>query len=232
MAILERLHKQFIWLLERRHLQVWHRVLGFYTYLLILWGFYRVLSPFPVWVEEVVLKGLVFGLPVFWLVFHREKEDFSSLGITMKNFYQAVCMGLSLGILFWGIGQLAVYLRSGELSAFTRIQPTSGEFGAFLLLALVTAWWEELVFTGYILGRLARITQSEFSGAVMTAMMFGGLYLPALLLRGNTLSQTLLQLFLLLLLGFSNSVLMLRTGNLIAPILSHAFWGVTVYLLI
>lgn len=232
MAILEQLRNNYWKFRERKHLQVWHRVVGFYTYLLLAWGIYRLLSPLPVWVEETFVKGIVFGLPVFWLVFQREKVGFSSLGIGMKNFYSSVVLGISLGVLFWVVGQASNWLRYRELLSFAEIQPTSMEFGSFLLLAFFTAWWEELVFAGYILQRLVAVVKNELTAVVVTALMFGGLYIPALLVKGTPFGQMALQLLLLIALSFGNSILMLRTKNLIAPIMAHALWGVTVYLLV
>jgi membrane protease YdiL (CAAX protease family) len=198
----------------------------------MVWGAYRLLSPLPVWIEEIFVKGIVFGLPVFWLVFVKEKEDFASLGIGMKNFYRSVALGLGLGVLFWTIGQLSNWLRFRELLSFHEVLPVPIEFGSFLLLAFFTAWWEELVFSGFILQRLVGVVKNELTAVGVTACMFGGLYVPALLARGTTLNQMFLQLLLLMALSFGNSILMLRTKNLIAPIMAHALWGVTIYLLV
>lgn len=232
MAILEQLRENYLKVRERQHLRVWHRVVGFYVYLLIVWGFYRLLSPLPVWIEEAFIKGIVFGLPIFWMVFRREKRDFSSLGIGMTNFYKSVALGLGLGILFLIFGQISNFLRFGDLLTFTQIQPSSGELGSFLFLAFMTAWWEELVFAGFILQRLAETLKDEWRASLITAFLFSLLYVPAMISRGTQPSQVALQLVLLFSLGLGNSILMLRTRNLIAPIMSHALWGVTVYLMV
>lgn len=232
MAILEWFNDRLILVRERKHLQVWHRVIGFYVFLLFAWGFYRFLSPLPVWVEEVFLKGLVFGVPVFWLVLKKEKGSLASLGIGAKNLFESVYLGLALGVFFWFFGQLANFLRYRGVLSIHEIQPTSPEFGAFLLLALVTAWWEELVFMGYILQRIAKVVSNEWRAALITSGMFCLMYVPAVLLRGGGVAQLVLQMILMFMVGLGNSILMLRTRNLAAPILAHALWGAAVYLLV
>jgi Fe2+ transport system protein B len=46
------------WVKEHEHLAVWHRVIGLYVLVFVVWGLYRLLFRFPVWFEEIVLKGV------------------------------------------------------------------------------------------------------------------------------------------------------------------------------
>lgn len=232
MAILERLNNQWFLIREKKHLQVWHRVIGLYTFVLIVWGFFRLLSPLPVWIEEVFVKALVLGLPVFYVTIKKEKKDLSSLGIGTKNFFESVYLGLSLGAFFWFFGQLSNFIRNKGALTFKEIQPTSPEFGGFLLLALITAWWEELLFMGFILNRLLKVISEEWKAVIITSAMFCLMYIPNMIVKGVFIWQMLLQIILLFSLGLGNSILMLRTKNLIAPILSHALWGAMIYVLI
>jgi len=232
LVILERLRRNYWQYRERKHILAWRRVVGLYVFLLMVWGVYRFLSPLPVWVEETLLKGLVFGGPVWWLTFKVEKLGFASLGISTKRLFEAAYLGFSLGAFFWIFGQLANILRFQGILTIRDIQPTSAEFGGFLLLALVTAWWEELVFMGYLLPRLTLLLNQEWKAALLTSSLFALLYVPAILVRGSSVAQLIIQLLLLMALGLGNSILMLRTRNLAAPILTHALWGVTMYLLV
>ena len=232
MAILEQLSDQWFLIREKKHLQVWHRVVAIYSFVFLVWGFFRLLSPLPVWIEEVFIKALVFGLPVFIVVFKIEKKNLESLGIGMKNFFESVYLGLSLGTFFWFFGQLSNFIRHRGVLSIKEIQPTSAEFGGFLLLALITAWWEELFFMGFVLRRLAGLVKEEWKVALTTSVMFCLIYIPGIVVKGVVWWQMLLQVLLLFSLGLGNSILMLRTKNLIAPILSHALWGAMIYMLI
>jgi membrane protease YdiL (CAAX protease family) len=232
LAILERLRRSFWQIAWHRRLVAWRRVAVVYLFGLIVWGGYRWLSPLPVWIEEIFLKGLVFGLPVFWMVFGREKQGFASLGMTTKRLFEAVYLGLSLGAFFWVFGQVVNWFRYQGGVTLGEIWPTSAEFGALLLLAMVTAWWEELLFMGYLLPRLVKLMAAEGRAVWLTAGLFTLINVPAIWGRGAGLAQAGLQVGLLCTLGLGNGVLMLRTKNLAAPILTHALWGVTMYLLV
>ena len=231
MAILEQLRNRWFLVKEHKHLEVLHRVIGFWVYLVLVWGVYRFLSPLPVWIEEIFLKAIIFGLPVFYLVLKKEKSNLQSLGISAKNLFESVYLGLALGVFFYFVGQVSNFLRYRGVLTVQDWQVTSAELGGFLLLALVTAWWEELVFMGYILQRMSSVMRHEWKAALATAVMFSLLYVPSLLIRGVTGWQFLLQMVLLFSLGLGNGILMLRTRNLAAPILAHTLWGAMVYML-
>ena len=72
---------------------------GFAVYLLIVWGFYRFLFQLPETIEELIIKPVVWLLPVFYLL-KKEEEGISSLGVTLKNLFPAVYYSLGLGAFF------------------------------------------------------------------------------------------------------------------------------------
>jgi membrane protease YdiL (CAAX protease family) len=219
----------YVW---RKHKQIvtWHRVIGLYAFVFIVWGMYRaVLFRMPVWIEEVVLKGLVFGLPVFWLAIRREGHALKDLGVTSKRIFESVYIGISLGVLLGVVGQVGNIVRHGSLT-LASYQLHSEDVGIYIILALITAFWEGLLFFGYILLKLSRITH-ELRAAGITAVLYSFIHLPALLLIQNLgIGQVLLSAVLLGLLGFGSAILMLRYQNLAAPIMVQALWGVTVFL--
>lgn len=215
---------------EHQHLVIWHRVIGLYVFVLLTWGLYRLLFRFPVWFEESVLKALVFGMPVLWLALRRDGWKFTHLGFTGERLFSSVYLGLGLGVFLGFLGQIGNIIRHGgiELSSFGL---TSESLGGFLLLALVTAFWEELLFVGYILQRLEAVIADEWLRSSLVAGLFAFLHVPSLLfVQKVTFAQGVVYLVLLFTVGLGNSILMLRTRNLAAPILTHALWGVTVYL--
>ncbi len=215
---------------ERKHLEVWHRVLGLYMFLLLAWGAYRFLFRFPVWFEEIVLKGLVFGLPVFYLAFRRDKFSFKFLGIMRERLFDSVALGIGLGLIVGLVAELGNFVRYGS-AIFDASSLTSAEFGGYIILSIVTAFWEQLVFSGYVLEKLRFVISDEWSLVWVVSIMFMALHLPALVFFHHLpLGQIVVSMVLFVLLSVGTSVLRLRYRNLMAPIMAHALWGIVVYL--
>ena len=63
------------------------------AYLITVWCFYRFLFKFPDEVEELVIKPIIWLLPVFYIV-GREKTKLDSLGITFKNLFPSIYLAL------------------------------------------------------------------------------------------------------------------------------------------
>lgn len=197
--------------------------------ILLVWGIYRMLFRFPVWFEEGILKAWVFGLPVWWQA-RKHGWQITHLGISGDKLFGATYMGLLVGILLGMIGQLGNIIRHGGLF-WSAYGLTSETIGAFIILSLVTAFWEQLLFSGYFLRVIFESITHEGKSLVVVAGMYVLLHLPALLmvqkLGGWALGLACLLLFVL---QMGCSVLRLRVGNLAAPILVQALWGVTIYL--
>lgn len=205
-----------------------HRVMWVYTGIFLVWGLYRLVLRLPVWFEETVLKMMVFGWPVFWVVLHREKKRLEDLGMTTKGLLIAIYLGVFLGGGMGVLGRLAMFIRTGGI----RFNPdaTSAEFGNLLLLGLATAFWEELVFMGYMLPRVVKDLKNEWAGVIMVAVMFALLHVPILLVEKTDPGQILVRFFLLMSLAVANGILYLRFKNLAAPVFAHVLWGSVIYL--
>jgi len=74
------------------------------AHLLVVWGFYRMLFKLPEEIEEVVVKPLIWLLPVLYFV-RQERGNLASIGITFKNLFPAVYLALGLGAVFAIEGQ-------------------------------------------------------------------------------------------------------------------------------
>lgn len=205
-------------------------VLGVFAGIFIVWGLYRLLFRLPVFYEEVILKAVVFGGPVGWLAKTKLKWQWHDLGISAKRLFPSVYMGLFLGILMGLLGQVGNLVRYGKLNFFSG-GLGADEVGQFVILSLVTAFWEQLLFSGYILRRWYQSFHNEWLALWWTAVLFVILHLPALvivqLMAGG---QLVLALFLLLTMQLGCGILRLRFGNLAAPMLVQALWGITIYL--
>ncbi len=100
-------------------------------------------------------------------------------------------------------------------------------------LSLATATWEQMVFSGFILSRLYLAFHNEWGSVGLTAFLYTLLHLPILWLESHAnTSFVMIQLILFFFVGMGNAILMLRTRNLVAPILSHTAWAVAVGLFV
>ena len=62
-------------------------ILGYYSYLLIVWGFYRILVfQFPVSLEILIIKPIIWLIPLFFIL-KREHISLKEIGITDKKLY-------------------------------------------------------------------------------------------------------------------------------------------------
>lgn len=200
-----------------------------FIFVFLLWALYRYQNlANPLWFEETVVKGVVFSLPLLLFPPIR-KPLLSAVGMTRHNFLHSVYLGITLGMILGLAGQIGNFIRHGELS-FNSFGLTSGTIGAFLILSLITAFWEQLLFSGYFVAKLQSANTPEVPLVLLVGLGFSLIHLPALLLDPNAASQIVINLLLLFSLGVSCAILRLRLKNLIAPIMAHALWGVTVFL--
>src|SRR3990167_5353394 len=75
-------------------------IISYFTFLLIAWGFYRLLFQLPEEIEELVVKPIVWLLPLFTIVVNKERETLESVGITLKNLFPSIYLSLALGAVF------------------------------------------------------------------------------------------------------------------------------------
>ena len=221
--------KERIW--RARHktkLSDLHRVIRVYSFVFLVWGLYRLLFRLPVEIEEMVLKFLVFGAPVFYVVLKVEKKSLESLGMVTDGLMASLYFGLLFGLWLAVFANILRFLQTGGLAMATEI--TVQEFGQVAMLGLVTALWEELLFMGYMLPRMVKDLGSEWLGVGMVAGLFVLIHLPSMLANGVGIDQVVVRSILLFTLGFGNGVLYLRFKNLAAPIFSHLAWGSVIFL--
>jgi membrane protease YdiL (CAAX protease family) len=192
------------------------------AYLIVVWAFYRFLFQFPDNVEELVIKPIVWLLPLFYFV---KKEGFglSSLGFTFKNLFPAVYFSLGLGAIFVMEGLLTNFLKYGSLNFSANVG--SAPFMISLGLSFATAFSEETAFRGYIFNRLWFVTKNEFSANLITTGLWTGIHVPiAFLIWKLSLSAGILYLLLTAVFGMGSAFVFSRTRNILASIFLHVLW--------
>jgi len=201
-----------------------------WAWILLAWSLYRYFVRAPEWTDEFVFKPLVFVVPVIWYVLKKEKRPLASLGLTLDNFFKSVYIGLGFGAVFAIEGLVAHFIKYGRME----VDPIAafGQYGFFLLgLSLATAFSEELLSRGFVFNRLYEKTGSLARAAFIGAILFLCLHVPILLTINKLTGMTLVLFFATdFILALANSMLFAMTGSLVAPILIHVFWNMTVAL--
>lgn len=201
-----------------------------WAWVLLIWSLYRYFLRLPEWFDEFVAKPLVFIGPVLWYLKNKEHRTVESIGLTTKNIFNSIYVGLAFGMIFAIEGIAAHAMKYGKLD----VTPIAAfkEYGFFLLIvSLATAISEEILSRGFVFSRIYEKTKNLPYSAFMGSILFILLHVP-ILVTSNHLTGTTLILFFVtdFVLAFANSMLFASTGSLIAPILVHVFWNMTVAL--
>ncbi|KKQ92674.1 MAG: hypothetical protein UT58_C0012G0006 [Microgenomates group bacterium GW2011_GWC1_39_7b] len=192
------------------------------TYLIIIWAFYRFLFRFPDEIEELVIKPIVWLIPLFYFV---KKEGFgiSSLGFTFKNLFPAIYLSIGLGAVFVMEGVLTNFVKYGKLNFGANIGSTPLMMS--LGLSFITAFSEEAAFRGYIFSRLSFALKNEWSANIIQTLLWTGIHVPiAFFIWGYTLPQGIVYLSLTAIFGLGSAFIFGRTKNIFGSILLHVLW--------
>lgn len=176
----------------------------------------------PVELEELVIKPLVWLLPLY-LILKREKAGLSSLGITSKNLFPAIYLSLSLGILFAIEGVLVniVKYKAIDFSANLGENP----FLVALGLSFATAISEEITFRGYVFNRMWSALADEWKANLLTSFVWALIHIPiAIFWWELSFAGTIGYLILTTIFGIGSAFVFARTKNVASSILLHVLW--------
>lgn len=193
------------------------------AYLLIVWGFYRFLFMLPEELEEVVIKPLIWLIPVYYLV-KKEKLGLASLGITTENLFKAIYFALGLGAVFALEAVLINFVKYGgfEFAANVGEKPLLAALG----LSFITAISEEITFRGYLFNRVWSALGNELVANLVTSLAWGLIHVPvAFFVWKLSFSASLTFLVLTMLFGMGSSFVFARTRNIVSSILLHVLWS-------
>lgn len=193
------------------------------VYLLIVWGFYRFLFKLPDEIEELIIKPILWLLPVVYLV-RAERQGIDSLGITLKNLFPAVYYALGLGAFFVMEAMIVNFLKYGgqfNLGANIGALPLLPALG----LSFATAVSEEITFRGYIFTRVWSFVKDEMWANLLTSLFWAMIHVPVMIFVWKLdLSASLIYLLLTTLFGIGSAFVYARTKNIVSPILLHVLW--------
>jgi len=206
-------------------------VFQLWGWILLIWSLYRYFFKLPEAVDEFVVKPLVFALPVLWYVVKKEKRNLTTLGLTSKNLFMSLYVGLGFGFVFALEGIAANAIKYGKI----QINPIAAfeQYGLVMLLILsvATAFSEELLNRGFLFSRILEKSKSLPYASLLSTVLFVLLHVPILVTTLKLQGMTLVLFFITdFILGLANSLLFYNTRSLLAPILVHVFWNMTVAL--
>jgi membrane protease YdiL (CAAX protease family) len=193
------------------------------AYLLVVWGFYRFLFKLPEEIEELIIKPILWLIPVFYLVY-QEKATLESIGITLKGLFPSLYLSIGLGIVFLVEGFVINFLKyKGFGSA---LSSNTNNFLTSLGLSLATAVSEEITFRGYLFTRIERAVGKEWLANIITSVIWGVINVPiTIFVWKMNLSAALVYLVLVLFFGIGSAFIFARTKNILSSILIHVFWA-------
>jgi len=201
-------------------------VFGLFSFIFVIWAVYRYFPGIlPTWVEEIILKPIVWLVPTFFIVMGVERQPLSSLGWTTKNLFPSLYWGIGLGMVFVLEGLVTNIIKYSGLNLASFQASPQSFFGA-LFLSFSTSVSEETVFRGYIFNRLFKIWKKEWLANLAASVLFSFIHLPiAVFGLGYTPIVMLVYLFLVLIYGIGAAFIFARTGSIISSVLLHVFWS-------
>lgn len=192
------------------------------VYLLLAWALYRFLFQLPDQIEEVIIKPIVWLIPILWLT-SKEKFPLSSLGITFKNLFPSIYLSLGLGAIFVVEAVLTNFLKYGHLSFAANIGnlPLLSSFG----VSFMTAVSEETAFRGYIFGRLCYALKDEWAANIASSLIWTVVHIPiAFFIWKLSLISGVVYLMLTAIFGIGSAFIFGRTKNIFGSIFLHVLW--------
>lgn len=193
------------------------------AYLLVIWGFYRLLFKLPDNIEEIFIKPIIWLVPVVILL-RIEKTGLSSIGITLKNLFPSVYFVLGLGAIFLIEAVIINFVKYGGGLNFGA-NVGSGFLFSSLGISFLTATSEEVTFRGYLFNRVWSALGNEWLANISTSVIWALIHVPvAFFVWKLNLINALLYLFLTTLFGIGSAFVYARTKNVFSSIFLHVLW--------
>lgn len=200
--------------------------------ILIVWALYRVYGPrMPEWVDELILKPLVFLGPVLLFVKVVEKRPLASIGLTAGKFFRDIYIGIGFGMLFAVEGMVANAIKHGTFS-FAPVIPIAGNSLVWaVIFSFATAISEETLARGFLYSRFKEGYGDRLKAMVVSSAMYFMLLVPFIFVVSKLTGVSLL-IFVMtnIVISLANTMIFEETKTLTVPILIHAFWNMAVAL--
>jgi len=213
----------------KKPLSLTQKTLNVWAIILIVWSIYRANFRLAEWIDELIIKPLIFVLPVVYYVIKIEKIAFFE-AVDLKKRLKKVdwLISITIGLLFVFTIALANYLKNKHLQ-FNTTQPIL----MIVVLAFATGITEEILSRGFVLKRLYADSKNLLSATFLSSILFFFLHVP-MLFANLKITGNILLLFMVtdMLLSLVISFVYLERKNLWVAILIHAFYNFSLALLV
>lgn len=189
----------------------------------MVWLGYRLFFKNSEFIEEVILKPIIFIGPVLLYLQKYETVSKETLGLRTLSWKQFLLWG-GLFSLFLASENIVVSLTRGVAIDVTRY--TTSFIGVNLLISFATGISEEVLYRGFLMERIWNVTKNEVVANIGSTFlfMFGhvGVALFQFHYRGWDLTTYLLLMFAI---GSTQGFIYGRTRSIYASTLAHTIWN-------
>ena len=204
------------------------RLLTSWGIIVIAWSIFRSNFAVPIWFSELVIKPVVFLLPVYWYVKKSEKMGnfLTHIGFPKKGIWRELLLTVLLMMLIAGFGLISLYTSSSIKVLFVN-RFTFEKIGTLFLLALASAFSEEIVGRGFLFNYLFKYSKHFLLSLFISSTLFFILYLPGALTLNLGGQDLLVNLVLNFMLSFITGIAFYMRKNIVVSIGVHAmivFW--------
>ncbi len=192
----------------------------------VIWTFFRAYFRFPEWVDELIVKPVVFVILPITVLKLKTVPGFESKKTVNKD----LIIGVGMGIVFGFASLLANKLKYGSFSFDPTIPLLGSGLIVYLGLSLATSISEEVLGRGIFFSHF-RKDLGVIDAACVSSMLSLSLHFPIVFTQLNYDTYTFFIFIIsVFVLSMINSILYHFRGNLVLPILLHLFWNMSVAL--
>ena len=164
-----------------------------------------------------VLCSYIFSAVILlFFVKYFEKTTFDYFGFTKENNLESIKVGLGLAIL-GVIGVVAILLLSNNIFLSVSKDLKIGIIVTLIVLVLIQGFFEEIIFRGYLMTRLA-VKKGKWLAIILSSIF----YLVFHMSNSSTSKLDLINIFLI---SIVMSLLYWYFDNVLVVAVFHAFWN-------
>ena len=164
-----------------------------------------------------VLCSYIFSAVILlFFVKYFEKTTFDYLGFTKENNLESIKVGLGLAIL-GVIGVVAILLLSNNIFLSVSKDLKIGIIVILIVLVLIQGFFEEIIFRGYLMTRLA-VKKGKWLAIILSSIFY-------LVFHMSNPSTSKLDLINIFLISIVMSLLYWYFDNVLVVAVFHAFWN-------
>jgi len=210
------------------------KMLNTWAIVLIIWALYRTYfkTSLPLWFDELFAKPIIFLIPVYYFITTYESDDFwKQVDLKTQKIRHHIMFGLGIGFIFFVTGFIVQYVKNGNFNFLTTTSVMQIIY--YCIIAFASSFSEEILSRGFVLKRLYNDSKSVLSSVFFASFLFFFLHIPILFTNPHLYGNVLIQVMATdILLSFAVSLLYLQRRSVIVPILIHAFYNLSIYLLV